>query len=141
LQKPWDPPEEKLYPVVGELLDDWQATYKPEYTSLRVIEYQCSPKSHAIKDFLTGNLAPYKWVDVQAHPEAEILLETYDIGHSDLPALLLNLCTNIWRLFEVFASLSILTMFREKGIFVCNLVSLKKRCCRLFWQSLCLAWG
>lgn len=88
LQKPWDPPEEKLYPVVGELLDDWQAAYKPEYTGLRVIGYQWSPKSHAIKDFLTGNLAPYKWVDVQAHPEAETLLETHDIEHSDLPALL-----------------------------------------------------
>src|SRR5271155_5739418 len=52
LMKPWDPPEEKLYPVVTELLDDWQENYRPPFKGLKVIGYQFSPQSHEIKEFL-----------------------------------------------------------------------------------------
>lgn len=88
LAKPWDPPEEKLYPAINDLLEEWQASYKPQFTGLRVIGYQWSPKSHTIKDFLTGNLVPYKWVDVQASPESEELMALHGIEMIDLPALL-----------------------------------------------------
>lgn len=88
LSKPWDPPEEKLYPALNELLEEWQASYKPEFTGLRVVGYQWSPKSHTIKDFLSGNLVAYKWFDVQSHPEASEILNFHGIEHSELPALL-----------------------------------------------------
>ena len=58
LSKPWDPPEEKLYPVVDDLLDTWQAESLPETSGLRLVGHQWSPRSHAIKDFLAGNLVP-----------------------------------------------------------------------------------
>ncbi len=59
LLKPWNPPEEKLYPVVNDLLDEWQALYKPDHEGIRIIGFQWSPKSHILKEFLSGNLIPY----------------------------------------------------------------------------------
>src|SRR3954463_15470701 len=53
LLKPWNPPEEKLYPVVDELLDDWHASYKPDHEGIRIIGFQWSPKSHRLKEFLS----------------------------------------------------------------------------------------
>ncbi len=88
LAKPWDPPEEKLYPALNELLEEWQASYKPDFTGLRVLGYQWSPKSHIIKDFLTGNLVPYKWLDVQTHPDALEMLALHSLETIDLPAIL-----------------------------------------------------
>ena len=63
LMKPWDPPEEKLYPAIDELLNDWQGNYRPAFKGIKIIGYQFSPKSHEIKDFLAGNLVPYLWID------------------------------------------------------------------------------
>ena len=59
LMKPWDPPTEKLFPVINDLLDAWQAGYIPEFTGLRIVGYAWSPRSHKIKDYLIGNLIPY----------------------------------------------------------------------------------
>ena len=59
LSKPWDPPEECLYPIVDDLLDGWLAEYLPEDKGLRLVGHQWSPRSHQIKDFLAGNLIPY----------------------------------------------------------------------------------
>ena len=70
LSKPWDPPEERLFPVVDDLLDAWQAEYLPEAKGLRLVGHQWSPRSHAIKDFLAGNLIPYRWLDVERNPDA-----------------------------------------------------------------------
>ena len=70
LSKPWDPPEECLFPVVDDLLDAWQAEYLPEAKGLRLVGHQWSPRSHAIKDFLAGNLIPYRWLDVERDPDA-----------------------------------------------------------------------
>ncbi len=86
LMKPWDPPEEKLYPVVNDLLDDWQAEYKPEFQGLKVVGYQYSPKSHKIKDFLAGNLRPYQWVDIEGNAKGEELLNLHALERKDLPA-------------------------------------------------------
>ncbi|MBS1502790.1 MAG: response regulator, partial [Bacteroidetes bacterium] len=75
LMKPWNPPEEKLYPVINDLLDDWQGDYTPDFKGIKVIGYQFSPKSHEIKDFLAGNLIPYRWYDFENDPEGKTLLE------------------------------------------------------------------
>ena len=88
LSKPWDPPEEKLYPVVDDLLDTWQAESLPETTGLRLIGHQWAPRSHAIKDFLAGNLIPYRWLDVDRDPDSQKLLDAVGAGAEDLPALL-----------------------------------------------------
>jgi thioredoxin reductase (NADPH) len=90
LMKPWDPPEEKLYPVISELLDDWQDSYRPAFKGIKVVGYQFSPKSHEIKEFLSGNLIPYQWLDVELNQDAKELLKLNNIALKDLPALFLE---------------------------------------------------
>lgn len=85
LQKPWHPAEEKLFPVVNELLDEWQAFYKPDYEATRIIGFQWSPKSHQLKEFLSGNLVPYFWMDIENEPEAEKYLVSTNTTRTDLP--------------------------------------------------------
>jgi thioredoxin reductase (NADPH) len=90
LEKPWEPPEEHLFPPVDDLLGDWQAEYRPEITGLRLIGHQWSPQSHRIKDFLASNLIPYRWLEFEKDPDAGRLLEAAGKGAADLPALLLE---------------------------------------------------
>lgn len=90
LMKPWDPPEEKLYPVIDDLLAAWKAGHHPEFDGIRIVGYQWSPKSHAIKDFLSGNLIPYQWLDVESNEKGKELLELNSIEHSQLPAVFFN---------------------------------------------------
>ncbi len=87
LMKPWDPPEEKMYPVLDDLLDDWQAGYIPQFDGLKLVGYQFSPKSHEIKDFLAANLFPYRWFDVEDSEQAKELVATNAIDHKDLPTI------------------------------------------------------
>lgn len=88
IAKPWDPPEEKLYPVLAELFSDWQSRYRPGFDGLKLIGYQFSPLSHELKDFLAGNLFPYQWINVETDPEADKLLQLYELTKADLPAVL-----------------------------------------------------
>jgi thioredoxin reductase (NADPH) len=88
LSKPWDPPEERLFPVVDDLLDAWQAECLPEATGLRLIGHQWATRSHAIKDFLASNLIPYRWLDVERDAGARALLEAAGVPTDALPALL-----------------------------------------------------
>ena len=90
LSKPWDPPEDTLYPVVDDLLDSWQVESLPETSGLRLLGHQWSPRSHAIKDFLAGNLIPYRWLDVERDAETRALLEAVGVASEDLPALLFD---------------------------------------------------
>jgi thioredoxin reductase (NADPH) len=90
LLKPWDPPEEKLYPVVNDLLDDWHAQYKPDHEGIRIIGFQWSPKSHKLKEFLSGNLVPFLWMDVETHTDAEKYLVSSDVSKSALPLVVLR---------------------------------------------------
>lgn len=83
--KPWDPPEEKLYPVLDDLLEDWKAGYKPAYSGIKIAGFQYSAQSHELKDFLAGNLIPYKWLEVEKDPEAKQLLQEHNCSHSQLP--------------------------------------------------------
>jgi thioredoxin reductase (NADPH) len=74
LLKPWDPPEEKLYPVLDDLLDDWLAHYEPPFEGIRVIGHRWSARSHEVKDLLAGNHVPFLWLDVESDAEAQALL-------------------------------------------------------------------
>lgn len=86
LMKPWDPPEEKLYPVLNDQLDEWLSNFKPEFDGIKIVGYQWSPKSHAIKDFLSGNLIPYQWLDVETSEKGQELLSINSIESKDVPA-------------------------------------------------------
>src|SRR6195952_689758 len=88
LMKPWDPPEEKLYPVINDLLDDWQNDYIPDFKGIKVLGYQFSPQSHLVKDYLAGNLIPYRWFDIETNPEAKTLLEVNNMSNADLPVII-----------------------------------------------------
>jgi thioredoxin reductase (NADPH) len=61
--KPWDPPEEKLYPVLDDLLSDWAATFRPAFEGLRLLAGRWAPGGHVIRDYLTRNQVPYAWLD------------------------------------------------------------------------------
>ena len=74
LMKPWDPPEERLYPVVSDLLDDWQANYLPPFEGIRIVGSRWSPEAHNIKDFLVRNQVPYRWFDIEDDPEGRRLV-------------------------------------------------------------------
>jgi thioredoxin reductase (NADPH) len=75
LLKPWDPPEEKLYPALDDLLEDWFAGYEPPFEGVRLIGHRWSARSHEVKDLLAGNYVPFLWLDVESDPRArEILL-------------------------------------------------------------------
>ena len=97
LSKPWDPPEERLFPVVDDLLDAWQAESLPEAKGLRLVGHQWSPQSHAIKDFLASNLIPYRWLEVTRDPEARTLLDAAGVGESELPAVFFDDGTPVLR--------------------------------------------
>ena len=75
LMKPWDPPEEQLYPVLDELLSDWSAGYRPPFSGIRVAGSRWSPQSHAVKDFLSRTQTPYQWLDVDTDPAARAEVE------------------------------------------------------------------
>jgi thioredoxin reductase (NADPH) len=85
LVKPWDPPEEKLYPVIDGLLDAWLNEYHPDFKGIKVFGFQYSQLSHQIKDFLAGNLIPYRWIDIQAAENGQIYLELNKLSLKDLP--------------------------------------------------------
>ena len=88
LNKPWDPPEEKLYPVVDDLLEDWQSAYRPPFEGLRVIGHRWSLSDHRVRNFLSSNHVPYRWLDVAAGPEALKLLEDRQLNPQKLPVVL-----------------------------------------------------
>lgn len=92
LLKPWDPPEQNLYPVLDDLLEDWQGNYRPPFEGIRVLGNRWSPKSHDLKDFLARNQVPYQWLDVEAsESDAEVrrLVDSLEAGElQQLPVVL-----------------------------------------------------
>jgi thioredoxin reductase (NADPH) len=72
--KPWDPPQEILYPILDDLLDDWWASFKPPFEGIRVIGLRWSPKSYEVKYFLARNGIPYQWLDLEGDEEARHLV-------------------------------------------------------------------
>ncbi len=90
LTKPWNPPEEKLYPTLNDLLDVWQMNFQPEFDGIKVLGYQFSPKSHDIKDFLSANLFPFQWLDVETNDKAKEIISLYDLKTTDMPVVSLQ---------------------------------------------------
>ena len=86
LLKPWDPPEEKLFPVLKDQLEGWQYAFTPTFSGIRILGFQWSPRSHELKDFLSGNLIPYQWLDVESNETANELLQFNNIERKSLPA-------------------------------------------------------
>ena len=86
--KPWDPPSERLYPVVDGLLDDWSSAHPPETSQVRVIGHRWSDRSYDVKTFLARNHVPYRWLDVERDEEAGRLLDVAQRTMRDLPLVL-----------------------------------------------------
>jgi thioredoxin reductase (NADPH) len=88
LNKPWDPPEEKLYPVLTDLLEDWKAGYLPPFEGLRVIGHRWSLKDHSVRSFLSRNQVPYRWLDIAANEDALKLLQDRKLDPDQLPVVI-----------------------------------------------------
>jgi thioredoxin reductase (NADPH) len=89
LLKPWDPPEEQLYPVIDDLLDDWSSSYRPAFEGIRVLGNRWSPRSYEIRDFLARSQVPYQWLDIEsADPETHRLAESLGEDAAHLPLVL-----------------------------------------------------
>ena len=89
--KPWDPPADHLYPQLNDLLDDWQASYRPVFQGIRVLGTRWSPKSYELRDFLARNRVPYQWIDVELSandPETKRLVEALGPEAASLPVVL-----------------------------------------------------
>ena len=90
LLKPWDPPEEQLYPVIEDLLTTWEAGASLEAGGVRVIGHRFSKESHDVRDFLARNRVPMRWLDVERDSEARELLQVADVGSERLPVAMLE---------------------------------------------------
>ncbi len=88
LNKPWDPPEEKLYPVLDDLLEDWKAGYRPPFEGLRVLGSRWALEDHKLRSFLSSNHIPYRWLDVTSNEEARSVLEEKHLTIDKLPIIL-----------------------------------------------------
>lgn len=89
--KPWDPPEEHLFPQLDDLLDDWRAACRPAFEGMRVLGTRWSPRSYELRDFLARNHVPYQWIDAEVSandPETKRLLEALGPDAANLPVVL-----------------------------------------------------
>lgn len=89
LMKPWEPPSERLYPVLDDLLSEWRAKYRPPFEGVRVAGTSFSAASYAVKEFLACNLVPYQWLDVDQDPIAAALVASVSDDLKRLPVVLL----------------------------------------------------
>ncbi len=89
LLKPWDPPEQNLYPVLDDLLSDWWQTTPPPFDGIRVAGTLWSPSSHDVKDFLARNRIPYLWQDIEQDAQARELVDAVTQGERRLPVVFL----------------------------------------------------
>lgn len=85
IMKPWDPPEEKLYPILDDLIDDWKAGYRPSFEGIRVVSTEWSKEAFELKAFLAMNQLPYRSFTLGVDPEAETLMQAAGAELSDLP--------------------------------------------------------
>jgi len=91
LLKPWDPPEQELFPVLDDLLNDWSANYHPPFDGIRVLGTRWSSKSYDVRDFLARNQVPYQWLDADAanrDPEVERLVKSFAPEELKLPVVM-----------------------------------------------------
>jgi thioredoxin reductase (NADPH) len=90
LNKPWDPPEDKLYPVLDDLLFSWNQGYKPPYEGLQVVGTRWGSKDHAVRDFLSRNHISFRWLNPDSQPEALDLLKSRGLDDSKLPVVVFS---------------------------------------------------
>jgi len=88
LLKPWHPPDQRLYPVLDDLLSDWAAQARLPYDGIRVAGARWSPQSYAVKDFLSRNQVPYQWIDIEQDPPTRELVEPLAGDLTHLPVVL-----------------------------------------------------
>ncbi len=88
LLKPWEPPSERLYPVLDDLLSDWRARWRPAFDGIRVAGTALSPSSFAVKDFLSANQVPYQWIDLESDAPTRELVASLAGGLTRLPVVL-----------------------------------------------------
>ena len=89
LMKPWDPPEERLYPVLDDLLRDWTYSHPDRASEVRVVGHRWSEQTDHVKTFLVHNHVPYRWLEVGQSDEASLLLDLAGAGADDLPVVAL----------------------------------------------------
>ncbi len=85
--KPWDPPDEKLYPILDDLLSDWSATFRPAFEGVRLLAGRWAPGGHLIRDYLTRNQVPYAWLDPLADAAGKRLAASLEHGEAIDPAI------------------------------------------------------
>src|SRR6266478_3345159 len=90
LMKPWDPPEERLYGVVDDLLDDWQAGFRPPFEGIRIVGHRWSPHFNQIRDFLARNSIPYQLLDAETDETARQLMESSGVDGKQLPLIVFS---------------------------------------------------
>jgi thioredoxin reductase (NADPH) len=88
LTKPWDPPEERLYPVLNDLLETWKEGYRPPFEGLRVLGPRYTLRDHQVRDFLSRNRVPYVWIDPEQSAEGVDLLTRFKLDDHKLPVVL-----------------------------------------------------
>lgn len=88
LLKPWDPPDERLYPVTDDLLEDWRTAHPDASTDLRIVGHRWSDRSYDLKIFLARNHVPYSWIDIDRDREGLRLVEMAGAGPDELPLVL-----------------------------------------------------
>jgi thioredoxin reductase (NADPH) len=88
LMKPWDPPEDNLYPVLDDLLEEWRAGARLPYEGIRVAGTLWSPRTHDVKDFLARHQIAYQWLDVDNDPKARALAEAQSQDGLKLPVII-----------------------------------------------------
>jgi thioredoxin reductase (NADPH) len=88
LTKPWDPPEERLYPVLNDLLETWKEGYRPPFEGLRVLGPRYTLRDHKVRDFLSRNRVPYVWLDPEQSAEGMALLDRFKLDDHKLPVVL-----------------------------------------------------
>jgi len=88
LTKPWDPPEEKLYPPLDDLLEAWGEGYKPPFDGLRIVGVRWAQRDHEVRDFLQRNRVPYVFLDLEKTPEAVEELKKYKLSDAELPVVM-----------------------------------------------------
>jgi thioredoxin reductase (NADPH) len=88
LTKPWDPPEERLYPVLNDLLETWKEGYQPPFEGLRVLGPRYTLRDHQVRDFLSRNRVPYVWLDPEQNAEGVDLLSRFKLDDHKLPVVL-----------------------------------------------------
>jgi len=85
LMKPWDPPEQKLYPILDDLLSEWKSRAHLPFDGIRIAGARFSPQSHDVREFLSRNLVPYQWIDIDEDASMRELLSSYPGGLAKLP--------------------------------------------------------